>query len=56
MNPFRALTEKPWENTQPKVGGLTVVASQASLMPAQKVALMFFLGVISVMFGLLIMA
>ena len=56
MNPFRALTEKPWENTQPKVGGLTVVASQASLMPAQKVALMFFLGVISVMFGLFIMA
>ncbi len=52
MNPFRLLIEKPWERTPQLAGGMTVEASQASLIPPQLVALRVFLGVVSVLFGL----
>lgn len=52
MNPFRLLTEKPWERTLQTVGGMTVEASQASLLAPQLVALRIFLGVVGVLFGL----
>lgn len=56
MNPFRLLTEKPWQNPPLTAGGVYVAASQRSSIPPQKVALFFFLGVVSVMFGLFITA
>lgn len=55
MNPFRLLTEKPWLNP-PIADGHFVASSQRSAVPAKKVALLFFLGVVSVMFGLFITA
>lgn len=54
MNPFRLLAEKPWEQTRTAEG--YVPASQASVQPSQKVALWFFLAVVTVMFGLFITA
>jgi cytochrome c oxidase subunit 3 len=56
MNPFRLLTEKPWERTPQTAEGITVETSQASLIPPQKVALRVFLGVVSVLFGLFFIA
>ena len=52
MNPFRLLTEKPWEKTPQMADGITVEPSQASLLEPQKVALRFFLGVVGILFGL----
>lgn len=56
MGLFRILSEKGWERTPPTPEGLTVEASQASAVPPQKVALLFFLAVVSVLFGLFITA
>jgi cytochrome c oxidase subunit III len=56
MNPFRLLTEKPWERTPQTAEGITVETSQASLTPPQKVALRVFLGVVGVLFSLFFIA
>ena len=56
MNPFRLLTEKPWQRTPQTAEGFSVEASQALGHPPQKTALMFFLGVVFVLFGLFITA
>lgn len=56
MNPFRLLTEKPWERTPQTAEGVSVEASQALGHPPEKTALMFFLGVVGVLFGLFITA
>ncbi|MEY4641669.1 MAG: hypothetical protein RLZZ227_1663 [Pseudomonadota bacterium] len=56
MNPLRALFEKPWQRTPQTADGLSVEHSQALEHPPQKTALMFFLGVVGVLFGLFITA
>ncbi len=56
MSLFRVLTEKPWLKTPQTAEGLAVEPSQATVMPPQKIALMFFLGVVGVLFGLFITA
>jgi len=54
MSLFSLLTEKPWEQVRTAEG--YVPASQASGSPPQKVALWFFMAVVTVMFGLFITA
>jgi cytochrome c oxidase subunit 3 len=56
MNLFRVLTEKPWLGSGQTAEGVSVAMSQASVIPPQKVALMFFLGIVGVVFGLFITA
>lgn len=56
MNLFRLLTEKGWQHTPQTAEGVSVEASQALAHPPQKTALMFFLGVVTVLFGLFITA
>jgi len=56
MNPFRVLTEKGWHRTPHTAEGVSVEVSQALGHPPQKTALMFFLGVVGVLFGLFITA
>ncbi len=56
MNPFRLLTEKGWHRTPQTPEGISVEVSQALGHPPQKTALMFFLGVVFVLFGLFITA
>lgn len=56
MNPLRLLTEKPWQNPPQTAGGVYVPASQRSVIPPQKVALLFFITVVAVMFALFITA
>lgn len=56
MNFWRLLTEKPWLHPARTAEGISIADSQASLVPPQKVALRFFLAVVSVMFGLFITA
>src|SRR5688572_17959605 len=56
MNFFRLLTEKGWHRTPQTADGLSVETSQALGHPPQKTALMFFLGVVGVLFGLFITA
>ena len=56
MNFFRLITEKGWQHTPQTPDGLSVELSQALNHPPQKTALMFFLGVVGVLFGLFITA
>lgn len=56
MGLFRILTEKPWQRTPQLAEGVSVEVSQALGHPPQKTALMFFLGVVGVLFGLFITA
>ncbi len=56
MNFFRALTEKGWQRTPQTADGISLEASQALGHPPQKTALMFFLGVVFVLFGLFVTA
>lgn len=56
MNLFRVLTEKPWQRTPQTAEGVSVEVSQALGHPPQKTALMFFLGVVGVLFALFITA
>lgn len=56
MKLFRALTEKSWQQAGATAEGLYATESQASLQPPQKTALLLFLAVVSVMFGLFITA
>lgn len=56
MNFFRLLSEKGWHRTPQTADGLSVETSQALGHPPQKTALMFFLGVVFVLFGLFIAA
>jgi len=56
MNPFRLLSEKGWQRTPQTPEGISVELSQALGHPPQKTALMFFLGVVFVLFGLFITA
>jgi cytochrome c oxidase subunit III len=53
---FRALTEKPWVRSPQTPEGLTVESAQATTLPPQKIALLFFLCVVGVVFGLFITA
>lgn len=55
MNPFRALLEKPWQAHPDPDGGFSELDFTPAA-PPQKVALIFFLGVVTVLFGLLIAA
>jgi cytochrome c oxidase subunit 3 len=54
MNLLRTILEKPWK--EQGLAGLPPDSSVSSNTPAQKVALILFLAVISVMFGLFITA
>jgi cytochrome c oxidase subunit 3 len=56
MNLFRLLTEKGWQHPPRTEEGISITESQASVVPPQKVALLFFLAVVGVMFGLFITA
>ena len=56
MSLFRILTEKGWERTPQTADGLSVEINQALGHPPQKTALMFFLGVVGVLFALFITA
>jgi cytochrome c oxidase subunit 3 len=53
---FRTLTDKPWIRSPQTAEGLTVEASQATTLAPQKIALMFFLCVVGIVFGLFITA
>ncbi len=54
MNLFRAILEKPWK--QQTASGLPAADDINLITPPQKIALLFFLAVVSVMFGLFITA
>jgi len=56
MKLFRLLGEKGWQHPPRSAEGVSLAASQASLLPPQKVALLFFLAVVGVVFGLFITA
>jgi cytochrome c oxidase subunit 3 len=56
MNLFRILSEKPWIGTPLTAEGLSVEPSQATVLPPEKIALRFLLGVVGVLFGLFIVA
>lgn len=56
MKLLRALTEKSWQQAGATADGYYATESQASLQPPQKTALLFFLGVVGVMFALFITA
>lgn len=56
MKLFRLLAEKGWQHPPRTPEGVSLAASQASAMPPQKVALLFFLAVVGVVFGLFITA
>jgi len=54
-NPLRALLEKPW-NAHPTADGALPKMDFVQEVAPQKVALLFFLGVVAVLFGLFISA
>jgi cytochrome c oxidase subunit 3 len=56
MKLFRSLTEKSWQQSAPTADGVYAPESQLSAQPPQKVALLLFLGVVGVVFGLFITA
>ncbi len=56
MGLFSTLFEKGWERTPQTADGLSGEVSQALGHPPQKTALMFFLAVVTVLFGLFITA
>lgn len=56
MKLLRLLAEKPWQHPPRTAEGVSIADSQASAVPPQKVALLFFLAVVSVMFGLFVTA
>jgi cytochrome c oxidase subunit 3 len=56
MKLWRIFTEKSWERSAQTAEGYAALAEAAPPVPAQKVALGFFLGVVGVMFGLFITA
>jgi cytochrome c oxidase subunit 3 len=56
MKWFRLLTEKSWERSAQTAEGYAAEASLNEVLPPQKTALLFFLAVVSVMFGLFITA
>lgn len=53
---WRTLTEKSWERSAQSADAYAAAAAAHTAAPPQKVALVFFLGVVSVMFGLFITA
>lgn len=56
MKLWRILTEKSWERSAQTAAGYAAEAAQESALPPQKIALMLFLGVVGVMFGLFVTA
>jgi len=56
MKLFRLLGEKSWERSAQTAEGYAAIADEAFQLPPQKTALLFFLAVVSVMFGLFITA
>ncbi len=56
MSLFRVLSEKGWHRTPQTADGLSAEVNQALGHPPQKTALMFFLAVVGVLFGLFITA
>jgi cytochrome c oxidase subunit 3 len=56
MSLFRVLGEKGWQRTPQTADGLSAEVNQALGHPPQKTALMFFLAVVGVLFGLFITA
>lgn len=53
---WRILTEKSWERSPQTAAGYAAEAAEAPALSPQKVALVLFLGVVGVMFGLFITA
>lgn len=56
MNFWRALGEKSWVRSAQTAEGYAAEADALEVLPPQKVALLFFLGVVGVMFGLFVTA
>ncbi|MAY02960.1 MAG: cytochrome-c oxidase [Gammaproteobacteria bacterium] len=56
MNLYRILTEKPWQHNRLNDAGLADDAVLSMASSPQKIALMFFLGVVAVLFALFITA
>lgn len=56
MSLWRILTEKSWERSAQTATGYAEAAAREASLPPQKVALLFLLGVVGVMFALFITA
>lgn len=56
MKLWRILTEKSWERSAQTAAGYAAEAAATTPLPPQKIALLLFLGVVGVMFGLFITA